>query len=100
MPHYNSFFFLLTALQNMLLKCFLGGMDACDKVTELMKCGRENAPELLTAVMANLENSIQVIAKAGVIFDDLKLSCRNHPWSRLPLKVFVLIMSALLRFSL
>jgi hypothetical protein len=48
------------------LSDFSGGMDACDKVTELMKCGRENAPELLTAVMSNLENSIQVIAKAGV----------------------------------
>jgi hypothetical protein len=36
------------------------GMDACDKVSQLMKCGKENSPDLVSAVMTNLENSIKV----------------------------------------
>jgi hypothetical protein len=35
-------------------------MDACDKASQLLKCGRENSPELLEGVMKNLEISISV----------------------------------------
>jgi len=38
----------------------IGGMDACDKVSQLLKCGRENSPELLIELMNNLENAITV----------------------------------------
>jgi hypothetical protein len=35
-------------------------MDACDKASELYKCGREKAPELLAAVMVNIEIGLTV----------------------------------------
>jgi hypothetical protein len=36
------------------------GMDLCDKVTQLLKCGNENSPDLVAAVMNSLENQIRV----------------------------------------
>jgi hypothetical protein len=35
-------------------------MDACDKASQLLKCGKENSPNLLTGMMKNLENAIVV----------------------------------------
>jgi len=47
---------IFTHIQNKLP----GGMDACDKVSQLLKCGRENSPDLLIGLMNNLENAITV----------------------------------------
>ena len=59
----TSFFSLISILPifTKLLIFGTGGMDACDKVSQLMKCGKENSPELLTGVMNNLENMIKVL---------------------------------------
>jgi len=39
---------------------FIGGMDLCDKVAGLMKCGQENSPEAIQGLMENLEISMTV----------------------------------------
>jgi len=39
---------------------FTGGMDACDKVSRLLKCGKDNSPEAVSGLMKNLENTITV----------------------------------------
>jgi len=39
---------------------FSGGMDACDKVSRLLKCGKDNSPEAVAGLMKNLENAITV----------------------------------------
>ncbi|XP_059475328.1 uncharacterized protein LOC132196582 [Neocloeon triangulifer] len=38
------------------------GMDPCDKAAELFKCGKENSPEAITALMNNLEASMMEIS--------------------------------------
>jgi hypothetical protein len=38
----------------------IGGMDLCDKVAGLMKCGQENSPEAIQGLMDNLENAMTV----------------------------------------
>jgi hypothetical protein len=35
-------------------------MDACDKVSGLVQCGKDNSPELISGLMSNIENSISV----------------------------------------
>jgi len=39
----------------------LGGMDACDKVSRLLKCGKDNSPEIVNGLIKNLENGLSVI---------------------------------------
>jgi hypothetical protein len=44
-------------------------MDACDKVTKLLQCGKDNSPEAVAGIMNNLENAITVRkTKLNVIF--------------------------------
>jgi hypothetical protein len=35
-------------------------MDACDKASKLLQCGKENAPEAVAGLMNNLENAMTV----------------------------------------
>jgi hypothetical protein len=35
-------------------------MDACDKVSKLLQCGKDNSPDAVSGLMNNLENSITV----------------------------------------
>jgi len=35
-------------------------MDACDKVSKLLKCGQDNSPEAVSGLMKQLENAITV----------------------------------------
>jgi len=42
---------------------FTGGMDACDKASRLLKCGKDNSPEAVEGLMKQLENSIAVNLK-------------------------------------
>jgi len=35
-------------------------MDACDKVSRLLKCGKDNSPDIVSDLMKNMENAITV----------------------------------------
>jgi len=46
----------------------LGGMDACDKVSKLLECGKTNSPEAIVGLMNNLENAITVFIFINILF--------------------------------
>jgi len=41
-------------------------MDPCDKVSRLLKCGKDNSPEAVAGLMKNIENTITVISKKEI----------------------------------
>jgi len=49
-----------TQIACFLIKTYSGGMDPCDKVAKLLKCGKDNSPDAVAGLMQNLENAITV----------------------------------------
>jgi len=35
-------------------------MDACDKVSKMLQCGKENSPDAVASLMNNIENTLTV----------------------------------------
>jgi len=47
-------------MREQLLFAKLGGMDACDKASSMLKCGMDNAPDAVAQIINNLESTLTV----------------------------------------
>jgi hypothetical protein len=56
----TSEIFKITEIQFTKLCLYSGGMDACDKASKLLQCGKENSPEAVAGLMKNLEIEMNV----------------------------------------
>jgi hypothetical protein len=53
------------------------GMDACDKVSKLLQCGKDNSPDAVSGLMNNLEATITVRCAQFPALSETFPTCRK-----------------------